>query len=322
MERLNMEHEHEHETALVVTSQERMVVKNMLALLDYSHLVKAIVVAYMCGKDKYYRVEGYANEIEFFRERAGVSAAQGKKYKRIGKKFLEMFPLQLQNVQLTEQNRLSENVQSTAKKALVENSQSTGYSGSQHTLPMVIEDQNTFDNIAAFVSEIGMEKFYEMVRFDIDIAELTNEEMVTLPNGDVISIEEIKLQSAKQLSLQLSDAQSDLENLNAKLKHERAVNDEKLKLMRAENDHLKEKVEDARELEKLYGPKGGKFTDKKQRLDDAYEYFDLFRQNMAQADIQPGDAEMLLERFSTILNLFKSEAQRFAIEYAQLLEER
>jgi hypothetical protein len=302
-----MEHE---ETALVVTTQERIVVKNMLALLDYSHLVKAIVIAYMCGKEKYYKIEGYANEIEFFRARAGISAAQGKKYKKIGQKFLEMFPLRIDNVKSTGQN------------ALPKNSQSTGYFDNQHALPMVIDDQTTFNNIADFVSEIGLEKFYEMVRFDIDIAELANEEMVTLPNGDVISIEEIKLQSAKQLTLQLSDAQTDLENLNAKLKSERARHEEQLKLMRAENDHLKEKVDDARELEKLYGPKGGKFTDKKQRLDDAYGYFDLFRQNLSQADIKPGDAEVLIERFSSLLNLFKNEAQRYATEYAQLLEER
>ncbi len=298
-----MEHE---ETALVVTTQERIVVKNMLALLDYSHLVKAIVIAYMCGKEKYYKIEGYANEIEFFRERAGLSQRQGQKYKKIGQKFLEMFPLQIENVHPGAQNALPENVQLTA----------------QNTLPIALDDQSDFNKIAAFLKEVGIKKFYEMIRFDIDIAELANEEMVTLPNGDVISIEEIKLQSAKQLTLQLSDAQTDLENLNAKLKTERQRTEEMLKLMRAENDHLKQKVEDARELEKLYGPKGGKFSDKKQRLDDAYGYFDLFRQNLSQADIKPGDAELLIERFSSLLNLFKNEAQRYATEYAQLLEER
>lgn len=294
----------DQETGLVVTTQERLVVKNMLALLDYSHLVKAIVVAYMCGKEKYYKVEGYSNEIEFFRERAGLSQRQGQKYKKIGNKFLEMFPLEIENVQLTEQNQLPKNVHSSA----------------QNALPISMDNNESFNKVASFLNEVGIQKFYEMIRFDIDIAELANEEMVTLQNGDTISIEEIKLQSAKQLSLQLNDAQSDLENLNAQIKSERAIHDEKLKLMRAENDHLKNKIEDAKELEKLYGPKGGKFTDKKQRLDDAYEYFDLFRQNIAQADIKAGDAETLLERFSTLLTLFRSEAQRFSTEYAQLLE--
>lgn len=307
----------QQETALVVTTQERIVVKNMLALLDYSHLVKAIVIAYMCGKEKYYKIEGYGNELEFLRERAGLSRMQGLKYKKIGQKFLEMFPLQIENVNPGLQNALPKNSQSTGHFDN-QNMQLTA----QNTLPISLDDQSDFNKIAAFLKEVGIKKFYEMIRFDIDIAELANEEMVTLPNGDVISIEEIKLQSAKQLTLQLSDAQTDLENLNAKLKTERARHEEQLKLMRAENDHLKEKVEDARELEKLYGPKGGKFTDKKQRLDDAYGYFDLFRQNLSQADIQPGDAETLLERFAGLLNLFKNEAQRFATEYAALLEER
>lgn len=289
--------------AIVATTQERIFVKNMMALLDYSHLVKAVVIARMCSKEKYYKLEGYETESDFIQERAGLSRRQGQKYKKIGQKFLEMFPLQLEKVQ-SNTKLIAQNVQSTA----------------QNTLPISLSDRESFDKVAAFLSEVGLEKFYEMVRFDVDIQELANEEMVTLPNGDRISVEEIKLQSAKQLTLQLSDAQQDLENLNAKLRTERSRHEEEKKLLAAENDHLKKKMDEARELEKLYGGKAGKFSDKKQYLDDAYEYFDLFRTNFSKADIKPGDAETILERAATLLNLFKSEAQRYGTDYAELLE--
>ena len=277
--------------------EERQFGERLLAAVHAGKVINAVAIAWFCGPEKRYKMKGYSTEAEFVEEQIGLSYRMGKRYKQIGQAFFEAFPLQLA-LPAHENGTLSP----TAENGTLS--------------PILEENPNLFDKLGEFINEIGVYKLLELTRYDVDLKELSNDDKVTLKDGSQLSLEDIKMQTARQLTLRLSSTEEEVEELRYKVKADKARHEEEMKLLKAERDAYAERLEEAKELERLYGGKAGQFTDKKKMLDYAAEYFDLFRSYLGKADVLMDDPMPLQERIAEIVRLLNRESKRYTDMYS------
>jgi hypothetical protein len=156
------------------------------------------------------------------------------------------------------------------------------------------------------LGNLGIRKLYEMTRFnDDEFEELINTGKTKLGDAE-ITIDEIKEESARELSKKISAVKRQFTGKISQLTEENLKLKEEMKLMKKTDDELKT----AGELEKLYGGIASKLEDKKERLTSASKLLNEFIETLVRSGIDETDPILVQQELLDIVRRIDSVYSR------------
>lgn len=216
-------------------------------------------------KAELYKVAGYKDQREYAEYHLGESYGNMRKRAKNGNQILDMLP----------------------KDASMHLSEIDGY-----------------DQLMQNIGEIGPTKFYELTKFEdnhFDLKALAESGKATLPSGEEISIDDIKAQTAKQLSKKLKDERREMQKRIANLEEDKKRYRDERDQYRKELDEEKERIERSRELEEKYGKQAARMEEIDYLLEKTEDGLRLIENSFGKVEVDHSDPETLRERVMTLL---------------------
>lgn len=173
------------------------------------------------------------------------------------------------------------------------------------------------------VAEMGVSKFSELTKIeDADFSEVFSEEEITLKNGKVIRLDDLKDYSVREFTAEIKKLRkkstekiSRLEEDKKKLQEEKKLNDEIVKA-------AEQKIKDAQILERMYGGKASKLDDKVATMNDAREALQRAHRLIMNIGVTDEDPEPVQADLMALLKSVNDLSQLAQTEYDSIIATR
>jgi polyhydroxyalkanoate synthesis regulator phasin len=164
-----------------------------------------------------------------------------------------------------------------------------------------IVQSTALEGKAPEISSIGIEKLYELTKLeDDDLKDLIKKGKIKIDGADV-TIEDIKDTTAKELSRILKESTQKYKSKIAQQGEDINLLKEEMKSNEKELARLRKKDEDLDLIQKQYGPMATLIGQKKNYLNDAEKYLDIFQKIFINAGITEDDPEALRQHCQDIV---------------------
>jgi hypothetical protein len=177
------------------------------------------------------------------------------------------------------------------------------------------------NEIAEKVSNLGIEKLYELSRFDDgDLAELIKKGKVKVGEND-FNIEDIKDETAKELGRQISEATKKYKSKIAVLTEENKLLIEQKEATEKNLDKLNKRKEELEDIELKYGPVASSAQAKRKALEQARNLLENFNEVIIRCGITPEDPEVLRKLLQGIIRETDEVHERLLTTYVDAITE-
>ncbi len=173
------------------------------------------------------------------------------------------------------------------------------------------------------ISGLGVQKLYALTRIpDFDAADLVETGEIALPSGKTATLDEIKAWTVKELSAETKAKTKILRDRIASLEEEVELRTAERDTYQSQAETTDEKLEHAKQLERLYGPRAGKLEDKQECVDRARRHLQKFYDELYQSNVDAGDPESLRGDVFYLVGHTRDIAERLGVVFHDVMIER
>lgn len=275
---------------VVRTPDQQRLANTLLRAAEAATLVKAVALARLVD-GKHYLDFGFSTFKEFAEMMLPVGYRSAQMYTKIGRKFAPLLP----------------GFESSEAKPVSLLGESTGENG------QILQ-----------VGGLGMRKLLDLTRVDDAIfADIVEEGRLVMPDGHEYSIDELKAMAVKEFEKTLSDAREDKEAYRARNQQLQ----EQIKLLESEREtdakklaDADAKLQEAEQLERLYGPAAKRYSDVHNQLSHAQFHAQQLRRFLFNAEVSESDSQVLIDLLQSVVAETGATFTRARSYYAHVLD--
>lgn len=244
----------EHDAMVEVTREQQM----LAASLHRQVVIGAFITALALKRirdERLYVALGCHTFDEYTVSMCPFNRAQAYKYLKIAQRFEQLLPNMEELKEIAESKKVNKNSERFV--------QSTG--------------------------QMGIEKLYELTRLeDNDLEELTTTGKLSTPDGDY-TLEQMQEQTTREFTRQLKEIQARYSGKLSQLDEENKTLQAEKELLEKQMEQNQEHIQDAREIQKLWGRRASKIEEKREMLNEARKTLAYLQQIVFQINIQDDD---------------------------------
>ena len=181
------------------------------------------------------------------------------------------------------------------------------------------ENERSTSN-ASSLAALGVEKLYQLATLDeADVSEVVTEGVVTLPNGQTRTLDELRQQTVKAMGKDFREQKKLLKERAQVVEAERDKAIAERDALRAAHERAEETYETGKALERRWSLEQVGFEQQKKTITEAHDAFREFRRLAAKVDVSPDSDEELRRRLWQMLQDARDLVDRLHVEYQDVV---